>query len=88
MILGVIVIGAPILATIGISWLMGLSFVISSVAQLIHAFRFTKLRGWVSRYLLASLSVVAGVITLRNPIAGNSRRGGLSYAATELRRSA
>lgn len=70
MVMGATVIGAPVLATIGVSWLMGLSFVISGVAQLIHALRFTKSRGWVSRYLLASLSLVAGFITLRNPIAG------------------
>lgn len=70
MVLGATVIGVPIVATVAISWLMGAVFLVSGIAQLIHAFRFTTSRGWVSRFLLASLSIVAGLITLRNPLAG------------------
>jgi uncharacterized membrane protein HdeD (DUF308 family) len=68
--LGVVAIAIPIATTVGISWALGLLLVVSGAAQLIQAFRFPSTRGWVSRFLLATISIVAGIIVVRNPIAG------------------
>lgn len=70
-VLGAIIISVPVFVSIGISWLMGLAFVVGGVGQLIHAFRFARSPGWAGRFLMASLSIVAGIILFRSPILGD-----------------
>jgi uncharacterized membrane protein HdeD (DUF308 family) len=67
---GVIAIAVPLLATLEISWLLAVLFVVSGIIQLIHTFRFDPMRSRVGRFLLAALSIVAGVLILGNPISG------------------
>ena len=69
-VLGGFAIAVPFIATLEISWLMGTLFIISGVTQLFHTFQFDPMRSRVGRLLLAALSVVAGVLVLRNPITG------------------
>lgn len=70
MVLGVAVLAAPRMATVEISFLLGFALVLSGIAQIVHAFRFTGSPGSGSRFTLAILSMVAGVLILGNPIAG------------------
>lgn len=70
MILGAVVIGASTVATIAISWLMGLCLILGGVAQLFHTYRFRGLHSPVIRFLIAAVSVIAGVVILKSPIVG------------------
>ena len=70
MVLGGGVIGVSIIATLEIALLLGIALIISGAAQLFHISRFTRAWGWGSRLLLAAISIVAGVVILRNPMVG------------------
>ena len=69
-ILGILAIIIPFAATVGVSLLMGFILLVSGTAQLIHAIRYVRDHGRVSRFLLSAIAIVAGVVTIRNPIAG------------------
>ena len=69
-VLGATLISNAAAATVGIAWFMGIAFVVSGLVQFVHAYPFVGHHGWASRFLLAALSVVAGIITLANPIVG------------------
>ena len=72
MFLGVLAIAIPVVATVQIAWLLGVVLIVSGIVQLIDGFRLSKERGrgWGSRCLLAGISLIAGIIMIRNPIAG------------------
>src|SRR4051812_37735825 len=67
---GVIALAAPVVTSLTLSVLLGVVLVASGIAQLIHGVRVPKEPGKVSRFLLAVVSIVAGGLTLRNPVAG------------------
>lgn len=69
-ILGLVVMAAAGSFTIGIAWLMGIAFVFSGLVQVVHAFQLLHTRGRAGRFLLAALSLIGGVIMLRNPLVG------------------
>lgn len=69
-ILGSIALFAPVMTTMGLSVMMGVLFLASGIAQLAHAFRYIREKGKFTRFLLAGLSLVAGVMVLRNPVVG------------------
>ena len=69
LLLGGLAIAVPLLATIEISWFISVLFIVSGIMQLIHTFQFDPMRSKVGRILLAALSIVTGVLVLRNPIA-------------------
>ena len=69
---GVIALAAPVATSIGLAWLLGVLFIASGIVQFLHAFRFLNQPGKVSRFLLAALSLAAGIVTVRNPIAGTT----------------
>ena len=68
--MGIIAIALPVAATLEAAWLMGVILVVSGIAQLAHSFRFERARSGTFRVLMGGISIVAGILTLRNPIAG------------------
>ena len=69
-IIGIFSISLPIVTTLSISWLLGIGFIASGLAQVIHIFTREKDRGRLSRFLLSALSIIAGVLVLRNLLVG------------------
>jgi uncharacterized membrane protein HdeD (DUF308 family) len=70
MLLGVIVITASTVATMAVSWFLGLCLIVGGVAQLFHTYRFPRLNSPVIRFLLATFSIIAGAVILKSPIVG------------------
>lgn len=70
MIFGVIGIAAPFATSITLAWMIGALLLASGVAQLVHAIRFAKVPGRVGNFLYAVITLVAGALVFRNPIAG------------------
>jgi uncharacterized membrane protein HdeD (DUF308 family) len=70
MVLGGLIVGAATVATIAVSWLMGFCLVAGGIAQLFHTYRFTSYQNPIIRYLIAAVSVIAGVVVLRSPLVG------------------
>lgn len=68
--IGVVALAAPVASSIGLAWLIGALFLASGIAQFVHAIWSIRESGTVSRFLLAALAMVAGAITMRNPVAG------------------
>lgn len=68
--LGLVVMASASSFTFGISWIMGFAFVVSGGVQTVHAFQLLDSRGRVGRFLMAALSLIAGVVILRNPDVG------------------
>lgn len=69
LLLGGLAIAVPLLATIEISWLIGVLFIASGITQLFHTFQFDLMQSKVDQILLAALSIVTGALVLLNPIA-------------------
>jgi uncharacterized membrane protein HdeD (DUF308 family) len=69
-ILGATAVAVPVATSAALAWTLGVLFLASGIAQLIHAFNFIKHSGRVGRFLLSAISIVAGVLTLRNPFGG------------------
>jgi len=70
MALGCAVIAASAIATIAISWFVGLCLILGGFAQLFHTYRFPRLHSPTTRFIIAAISVIVGVILLRSPIVG------------------
>jgi uncharacterized membrane protein HdeD (DUF308 family) len=69
-ILGVLAIGAPMVATIAFQVALGWLLVIGGIAEAIHAFMAQNWRGFLFELLSAILYVVVGVLLLVNPLLG------------------
>jgi uncharacterized membrane protein HdeD (DUF308 family) len=69
-VLGVVAIAVPLATTVGLVVVFGAILLASGTAQLIHAFQFSGFRGRVSHFLLPVLSIIAGILTFRYPVAG------------------
>ncbi len=69
-ILGIVALAAPIATSVALAWLVGVLFISSGIAQLIHAFRCARERGTTGRFLLSALSIAAGIVIMRNPFLG------------------
>jgi uncharacterized membrane protein HdeD (DUF308 family) len=69
-ILGVIAIGAPVVATIAVQIMLGWLLVIGGIAEGIHAFMAQGWRGFLLELLSAILYLVVGVLLLVNPLGG------------------
>lgn len=70
MLLGVVAIAAPIGSSVTLAWLMGALFLATGIAQFVSACWLIRESGRISRFLLSALAIVAGVISMRNPVAG------------------
>lgn len=69
-ILGAIAVGAPVVATIAVQFMLGWLLVISGIAEAIHAFMAKGWRGFLLELLSALLYVAVGVLLLVNPLEG------------------
>ncbi|MEO5968550.1 MAG: HdeD family acid-resistance protein [Bdellovibrionia bacterium] len=69
-IVGILSISLPVVTTLSISWLLGIAFIVSGIAQIVHLATSTKDQGRFSRLLLAAFSIVAGVVIFRNLLVG------------------
>jgi uncharacterized membrane protein HdeD (DUF308 family) len=69
-ILGVIAIGEPVVATIAVQIVLGWLLVIGGIAEGIHAFMAKDWRGFLLQLLSAILYVVVGIVLLVNPLLG------------------
>jgi uncharacterized membrane protein HdeD (DUF308 family) len=78
-ILGIIALNIPVASSIGLAWMMGALFFANGVIQFIHSIRYRNTSGTVGRFLLSALSLVAGLIVLRNPVSGTM---GITLALT------
>lgn len=67
---GIIALAVPVTTSVALGALLGVLFLVNGVAQLVHAIRFTGQGGDLFRYLSSLLFVAAGVLALRNPVAG------------------
>ena len=70
-ILGVFALVAPVITSLGLAWLIGAIFLASGIALLVHAFRYLRDPGKVTRFMLAGLAIAAGLTIMRNPVAGS-----------------
>ena len=68
--LGLLAVGLPVVTTLSIAWLLGVGFIASGLAQLFHVFSREGARGRLSHFLLSALSMIAGIVVLRNPLVG------------------
>lgn len=68
--IGIFSIGLPIVTTLSLSWFLGLAFIASGIAQLLQFFSRAREPGRISRFLLSALSLIAGVVVLRNLAVG------------------
>jgi uncharacterized membrane protein HdeD (DUF308 family) len=69
-ILGVVAIGAPVVATIAVQFMLGWLLVISGIAEGIHAFMVQGWRGFLFELLSALLYLGVGILLLVNPLEG------------------
>lgn len=69
-ILGVFLIGAPMVATIAVQLFLGWILIIGGIGEGIHAFMVKEWRGFMLELLSAILYVVIGVLLLNNPVEG------------------
>jgi uncharacterized membrane protein HdeD (DUF308 family) len=69
-ILGVIAIGAPVVATIAVQVMLGWLLVIGGLAEGIHAFMAQGWRGFLLELLSAILYLAVGILLLVNPVEG------------------
>jgi uncharacterized membrane protein HdeD (DUF308 family) len=69
-ILGAAIIAAATVSTIAVSWLMGLCLIVGGIAQFFHTYRFTDLHSPAIRFLVAAVSIIAGLVILKSPIVG------------------
>jgi uncharacterized membrane protein HdeD (DUF308 family) len=67
--LGLVAILIPVATSWSISWGFGFVLTASGAAQIAHTFHSSS-RGWVSRLLLAAVSIIAGIVVMRDPLAG------------------
>lgn len=70
MVLGVVVMMVCTLATVEIALLLGMGLIVSGCLQVFHVPRYGGSSGWATRFLLAAISVIAGIVVLRNPVVG------------------
>jgi uncharacterized membrane protein HdeD (DUF308 family) len=70
LILGVLVIGAPVAATFAVQLLIGWILVISGIGQGIHAFMTKGWKGFVFELLSGVLYLFVGVLILADPLRG------------------
>jgi uncharacterized membrane protein HdeD (DUF308 family) len=68
--MGVVAIGAPVVATIAVQFMLGWLLVISGIAEGIHAFMAQGWRGFLLELLSAVLYLAVGVLLLVNPLGG------------------
>jgi uncharacterized membrane protein HdeD (DUF308 family) len=69
-ILGVVAIGAPVVATIAVQFMLGWLLVISGIAEGMHAFMVQGWRGFLFELLSALLYLGVGILLLVNPLEG------------------
>jgi uncharacterized membrane protein HdeD (DUF308 family) len=69
-IMGVVAIGAPVVATIAVQFMLGWLLVISGIAEGIHAFMAQGWRGFLFELLSAVLYLAVGILLLVNPLGG------------------
>ncbi|HYZ25291.1 MAG TPA: HdeD family acid-resistance protein [Geminicoccaceae bacterium] len=69
-ILGVLAIGAPAVATIAVQFALGWILVVGGIAEGIHAFMAQGWRGFLFELLSAVLYLVVGILLLVNPVGG------------------
>lgn len=70
MIFGIIGIAAPFATSVTLAWMIGILLLAAGVTQLVHAIRFAKEPGRVGNFLYAIITLVAGILVFRNPVAG------------------
>jgi uncharacterized membrane protein HdeD (DUF308 family) len=51
-------------------WILGVLLVSSGIVQAIHEIRSSRSTGKTSRMLLSALAIIAGILVMRNPLAG------------------
>lgn len=70
LILGVLLIGAPMVATLAVQIFLGWILLIGGIAQGIHAFMVREWRGFMLELLSGILYLVVGILLLNNPVQG------------------
>lgn len=70
MVLGALALARPVGTTLGLARFLGFLLVISGVVQLAHSLGVQHVRGRFGRLVLSGLSIVAGALMIRNPVAG------------------
>lgn len=68
--LGGISMAAPLMVTIEIAWWMGVLLIVSGVAQVIHIYKHDPMRSRVGRIFLSALSIITGLLVMRDPLTG------------------
>jgi uncharacterized membrane protein HdeD (DUF308 family) len=69
-ILGMLAIGAPVVATIAVQFALGWILVVGGIAEGIHAFMAQGWRGFLLELLSAILYLAVGILLLVNPVGG------------------
>ena len=69
-ILGILAIGAPFVATMAVVFMTGWLLIFAGVEQIVYALQRHEERGLFTKLLLAALYIVAGVMLLRRPVTG------------------
>lgn len=70
LVLGVLAIAFPWIATLSLELTIGTLFVIAGIAQTIHSFYISRWKGFAMNLMLATLALVAGGLMLFYPMAG------------------
>lgn len=68
--LGVVAIASPFIATISVGLLLGCLFVLGGILQAAYAFQNNRKNSRFIKILLSLLSLIAGIILVANPLAG------------------
>lgn len=67
---GAVALATPIATSVTLAWLLGGLILASGLIQFVHALRFTQYPGSASRFSLSALSILVGLLMIRNPMGG------------------
>jgi uncharacterized membrane protein HdeD (DUF308 family) len=68
--LGMATIAVSDMATLAVSWVVGIALIGGGIAQLFHASRFFKTSSAMIRFLIAAFTIIAGGLILKTPMVG------------------
>jgi len=69
-ILGIIAVMVPLIATFAVEWLIGILFIIGGIMMIVHAFKWRKKQSFVTDTIIGVIYVAAGVLFVVYPVHG------------------